>query len=328
MISPQPDSSIFHRTAWANVLAQTYGFTPLYLSAHCDQKPVAALPLLEIDSWLTGKRGVALPFTDECQTLGCSETFRAPLVAEALRLGRNRGWKYLELRGGENLFNGAAPSIVFYGHRVKLSAATDSLFERFESSVRRALRKSEKNGVRVEFSQTLQATAEYYVLHCQTRKAHGLPPQPFHFFRRIHEHILAPNLGVIVTAKQADQPVASAIFFHHGRTALYKFGASIKAALDLRANNLVMWEAMKWLAARGVEELNFGRTSVHNEGLRRYKLGWGAEEYLINYYRYDLRADAVVPVQDESAGWYNALFRALPVPLARRAGEILYRHAA
>ncbi len=271
---------------------------------------------------------MSLPFTDECQTLGFSETFRAPLVAEALRLGRNRGWKYLELRGGENLFNGAAPSIGFYGHRLKLSPDTGLLFERFESSVRRALRKSEKNGVRVGFSQTLQATAEYYDLHCQTRKAHGLPPQPFNFFRRIHEHILASDLGVIVTARQEDRPVASAIFFHHGRTAIYKFGASIKAALDLRANNSVMWEAMKWLAARGVENLNLGRTSVRNEGLRRYKLGWGTEEYPINYYRYDLRADAVVPLKDESAGWYNTLFRALPVPLARRAGKILYRHAA
>ncbi len=328
VISQQPGASIFHQAAWAKTLARTYGFTPIYLTGFCDQKPVAALPLVEVDSWLTGKRGVSLPFTDECEPLSMPEAFLSPIVQEALRLGRERGWKHLELRGGKNPFNNAAPSITFHGHKLKLSATTGALFDRFESSVRRALRKSEKNAVRVEFAQTLEATTEYYALHCQTRKQHGLPPQPFNFFRRLQEHVLAQNLGVVVTARLRDQPVASAIFFHHGRKAIYKFGASLKAALDARANNLVMWEAIQWLAARGVEELSFGRTSLHNEGLRRYKLGWGTEEYPINYYRYDLHKEALVPEADATAGWQTRLFRALPVSMAKCAGKVLYKHFA
>ena len=327
-MAAQPDASIFHRAAWAKALSQTYGFKPVYLTAVCDPQTVAALPLMEVDSWLTGKRGVSLPFTDECGPLSLSETFVAPLVQEALRLGRERGWQYLELRGGTKLFNDAAPSISFHGHQLPLSPATDSLFARFDSSVRRALRKSEKSGVQIEFSRTLPATSDYYTLHCQTRQEHGLPPQPFNFFRRLHEHILAAGLGVIVTARLQDRPVAAAIFFQHGRKAIYKFGASLKAALDTRANNLVMWEAIKWLAAKGVKELSFGRTSIHNEGLRRYKLGWGTEESVINYYRYDFRKAALVTMNDEAVGWHNTLFRALPVSLARCAGEILYRHVA
>lgn len=328
MISKQPYASIFHQAAWAKVLRQAYGFAPVYFSAFRGETPVAALPVLEIDSWLTGKRGVSLPFTDECEPLSTSEAFISPLVQEALRLGRERGWKHLEIRGGKKLFDGAPPSLTYHGHKLKLSTDTDSMFNRFESSVRRALRKSEKNEMRVEFSQSLPAISEYYVLHCQTRKEHGLPPQPFNFFRNLHEHILANNLGVVVTARLQHRAVASAIFFHHGRRAIYKFGASLKAALDARANNLVMWAAIKWLAARGVEELSFGRTSLHNEGLRRYKLGWGTEEYPIHYYKYDLRKDALVSGTDAAAGWHNALFRALPVSLARCAGKILYKHVA
>ncbi len=307
---------------------QTYGFTPVYLTALCEEKPAAALPLMEVDSWLTGKRGGSLPFTDECAVLSGSEDFVAPLIQEAIRVGRERGWKYLELRGGKKLFGGSAPSLIFYGHKLRLTPATDSLFDRFESSVRRALRKSEKSGLRIEFSQTIQATSDYYTLHCRTRKEHGLPPQPFHFFRRLHEFILAQNLGVIVTARLQDRPVAAAVFFHQGPTAIYKFGASLPAALDVRANNRVMWEAIQWLAHRGVEELSFGRTSIHHEGLRRYKLGWGADEFAIHYYRYDLRANSVTPLNDASAGWHTTLFRALPIPLARCAGTIIYPHIA
>ena len=310
------------------MLAGTYGFNPVYLTGYREGKIEGALPIMEVDSWLTGKRGVSLPFTDECAALSFSETSTSCLVEAAMQTGRDRGWKYLELRGGHNPFNDAQPSLIFHGHKLNLAATPEALFDRLESSVRRALRKAEKSGLRVEFSHTLQAASEYYALHCQTRREHGLPPQPFNFFRRIHEQILAQNLGVVVTARQAGRPVASAIFFHHGAGAVYKFGASLKAALDTRANNWVMWEAIKWLAAKGVKELQFGRTSMSNEGLRRYKLGWGAQEYAINYYRYDFRADAVVPMKDESGGWHNALFRALPSSLARCAGKLFYPHVA
>lgn len=328
LISQLPEASIFHRAAWIKVLVETYGFTPVYLTSHREEKLEGALPVLEVDSWLTGKRGVSLPFTDECPALDVSGDSLSWLVQETLQLGRARRWKYLELRGGNRLFNDAPPSVTFHGHKLNLAETTATVFDRFESSVRRALRKAEKSGLRVEFSQTLRATSEYYALHCQTRKEHGLPPQPFDFFRRVHEHVLAKNLGVVVTARLEDRPVAAAIFFHHGSSAIYKFGASDKAGLDARANNLVMWEAIQWLAAKGVKELRFGRTSVQNEGLRRYKLGWGAEEYAINYYKYDFRANAVVPMKDEATGWHNALFRALPSALSRGAGKVLYRHLA
>lgn len=328
LVSQLLETSIFHRAAWAKVLVETYGFTPVYLSGFCGNTFASALPMLEVDSWLTGKRGVSLPFTDECEALNSSGHSSAPLIQEALQIGRARKWRYLELRGGKNLFNAAPPSVNFHGHKLSLADDPDALFSRFESSVRRALRKAKQSGLRVEFSQTLGATSEYYALHCQTRKEHGLPPQPFNFFRQIHEHILAKNLGVVVTATFEERPVASAIFFHQGPSAVYKFGASLKSASDLRANNLVMWEAIKWLAAKGVKELRFGRTSIHNEGLRRYKLGWGTEEYAIHYYRYDFCTSTVVSAKDESTGWHNKLFRALPLPLAKCAGKVLYKHVA
>jgi len=328
LVSTHPEASIFHGTAWAKVLADTYGFTPVYLTAFCDHHLATALPLLEVDSWLTGKRGVSLPFTDECEALSFTGTSAASLVESALQIGRAKNWRYLELRGGHGLFNDARPSVTFHGHQLNLSASTDSLFGQFDSSVRRAIRKAEKHSLQITFAQTLQATSEYYELHCLTRKEHGLPPQPFKFFRHLHEHMLAKNLGLIVTARLKNTPIASAVFLYQGQSAVYKFGASDPAALETRANNLVMWEGIKWLAAKGIKALRFGRTSTLNEGLRRYKLGWGTTEYTINYYKYDFRAAAVVPVKDESTGWHNVLFRALPRPLARRVGSFLYPHVA
>ena len=45
---------------------------------------------MEVDSWLTGRRGISLPFTDDCEPLCADdETFKS-LVANALAFGRSR----------------------------------------------------------------------------------------------------------------------------------------------------------------------------------------------------------------------------------------------
>jgi hypothetical protein len=89
-----------------------------------------------------------------------------------------------------------------------------------------------------------------------------------------------------------------------------------------------MWEAIKWLAGKGVKTLRFGRTSEANDGLHRYKLGWGTEEYRINYYKYDLRKNALITEKDAAAGWHNKIFRSLPMFLLRWTGSVLYKHVA
>ena len=109
---------------------------------------------------------------------------------------------------------------------------------------------------------------------------------------------------------------------------MYKYGASNLAFQNLRANNLVMWEAIRWLVRNGFETLNFGRTSAQNDGLRRFKLGWGTSEYPISYQKFDYGTNRFVAKRDEADGWHNAVFRRLPIWLSKLAGAFLYRHWA
>jgi len=85
---------------------------------------------------------------------------------------------------------------------------------------------------------------------------------------------------------------------------------------------------MKWLAKQGNARLHLGKTSLANEGLRKFKLNLGAAEQRIEYVKFDLGTDRFVVEQDGIAGWHNRVFRALPVFMARRAGELLYKHWA
>src|SRR5262245_35109977 len=65
-----PAASVFHGQAWARALHACYGFAPRYLVGEGEGGASSILPLMEVSSWLTGRRGVSLPFTDECAPLG------------------------------------------------------------------------------------------------------------------------------------------------------------------------------------------------------------------------------------------------------------------
>ncbi len=119
-----------------------------------------------------------------------------------------------------------------------------------------------------------------------------------------------------------------AVYFFLGGRAIYKFGASDYRRQQLRPNNLIMWEAMKWLGRHGATSLHLGKTSLLNDGLRRFKLNLGAVEQKIDYVKFDLRQNRFVVETDKISGWHNRVFRALPVFLARGAGKLLYKHWA
>src|SRR5882724_3550330 len=105
LLAAQPKRSFFHTAEWAKVLADTYGYAPVYFGAGEAGGGCSWLPLMEVDSWLTGRRGISLPFTDDCEPL-CQEasTFQK-LFRDAVEFGKSRGWKYIECRGGRELFH-------------------------------------------------------------------------------------------------------------------------------------------------------------------------------------------------------------------------------
>ena len=116
LVTSHPNYSFFHSAAWAKTLEDTYGYRPVYLTAEEAGMGCSLLPLMEINSWLTGRRGVGLPFTDNCGPLYGDAASARGLVQRSLELGKSRGWKSIEFRGGKELFPEAPASLSFYGH--------------------------------------------------------------------------------------------------------------------------------------------------------------------------------------------------------------------
>ncbi len=313
---------------WPSLLKKTYGYEPLLVIAQQGDKVAGVMPLCEVNSPLTGKRGVSLPFFDIVRSHIVGDETIQSMYDQLVSFGKKQKWDYLELRGDFRKLNIEDPSLSFYNHVVDLTGGSEAVFSNLASSTRRAVRKAEKVGVKVEFSNTMEALKGFYDLQFITRKRHGLPPQPFRFFRNLREALIVPGKGVIISAYHNDQLAASGIYLEQGSLCHYKYGASDTRFQVARCNNYVMWSAMKHFAERGFKAMDLGRNSLENESLRKYKQTYGPSERLTYYHRYDLKNDKISKMTDDVYGWHNKIFAILPRSLSQLAGSLLYKHIA
>lgn len=323
---PLPGRSFFHGSPWAAVLRDAYGYRPVYFTLLEGGAAKALLPCMDIASALTGARGVSLPFTDYCEPIAPDAPRFQALLDAAIALGRKRNWKYLEIRGGSAFLRKEEPSERHHGHILDLTAGSQRILSNLRDSTRRNIRKAEKENIRAAVSTSPEALEAFCRLNAMTRRDHGLPPQPRFFFSSLFDHILSKGMGFVALASVGDRAVAANIYLHSGEEMIYKYGASDRAYQNLRANNLVMWEAIRWGCDRGYKRLCFGRTEPGNEGLLQFKSGWGAVEHPIRYYRYDLRKGAFTTEHRRVTPLYKKIFGRLPVPVLKILGNLLYRH--
>jgi CelD/BcsL family acetyltransferase involved in cellulose biosynthesis len=325
-VTSHPRATVFHTSAWARVLADTYGHRPCYLRLTAQNEPLALVPMMEVRSFLTSLRGICLPFSDSCAPLLLGSAGAGVIARKLRQIGRERNWSYFEVRDRSILPEGAASSESYWSHKLDLTKGKEALSANFSSSARRALRKAERSGLAVNIRTDPEAMSLFYSLHVRTRRKHGVPPQPRAFFANIQKHIINNGLGFIVIAEKAKRPAAVAMFFKLGQHAIYKFGASDDRWQEFRPSNLVMAETINFLEASSVKTLYFGRTDKTNEGLRRFKLSWGTEEEQISYGKFSILGDNWVQLQSHKSSLPNHIFRALPAPMNRLAGVLLYPH--
>jgi hypothetical protein len=317
--------SFFHTANWAKVLCETYGYEPYYYIQEFENKLTALIPLIEVNSIITGRRAVCLPFSDYCEPIVAGCFTQSELFKQLLVLAKEKGWRYIEFRGGFAL-QGVEPYSCYYHHVLPLKGGEEYIFTNLRRNTRENLKKSIQVNLQVYSLTSLNAMTEFYRLQCITRKRHGLPPQPFKFFKKIHEHIIEKEMGKILLASYNNIIVGGAVYFYFGNRVIHKFAASDEKFRDLHANTRLAWEIILWSCQNGYHELDLGRASVDSPGLIQYKDGWRAEKKKLNYYRYDLKSASFLAAKKDTRESGHFIFNRLPVSLLKMTGSMLYRH--
>jgi CelD/BcsL family acetyltransferase involved in cellulose biosynthesis len=325
-VERSPTAEIFHHPRWLALLRAQYGYK---FRAYCivDGRGIeAGIPIARIESRLTGRRLVALPFSDVCSPAlargadpAALDTLGRALAEEARRSG-------LEL-----IVHGSLPSAPeafvqrgFLRHLLQLAGDPAEVERRYsKSQIKRGIKKAKREGLRWERRTDAAALDAFYALHVKTRRKLGVPTQPRRFIRRFEE-LFAAGLGFVALILDGGRPIAAAVFLTHSGTVTYKYGASDARRLGKRPNNLLFSEAIRWACEAGFQTLDFGRTDRDNEGLRSFKRSWGASEVELPYtYLTESEPRQGAGLRDRVT---SATIRRSPPIVGRLAGEVLYRH--
>jgi hypothetical protein len=326
-VQRSPGANVFHTSQWARVLHDSYRFRPMYLMGSRGGSTVAAIPLMEVASPFTGRRGVSLPFSDFTDCFLAEHEDWCGVLENLRDIGQARHWRYLELRGGDCASCRFEEERSYYEHVISLRKSEEELSAGLRSRFRSYLRGAEGNkDLRVTTDRSLESVRAFYRLHCLTRRRHRLPPQPFRFFRNLHQHLLSQDMGFVANAYFRDRLIASQVFLHYKGDVLYKYGASDSRFNDQNANKLLLWAVIKKYRGGEFDRLSLGRTEPYNKGLLQFKEGWGAETRLRHYTRLVFGESRRATWGKEEEG--SRLIPHLPVLLLRGLSAIAYRHFA
>ena len=284
-VDATPGASVFAHPAWLELLARCYRYK---FSALCatgdDGEFVVGMPLARVESRLTGRRLVSLPFSDFCPPVRAADAGpEADLrLADALAdLRRSTGLK-VEIHDAFPLVDGAHVVSRFLLHRLELESDADAVLRRASKSQKSSRTKARREGVTTRVGTDRAALDTFYGLHLRTRRRLGVPTQPRRFIRAF-EQLFARGLGYVLIAEYQGQPIAAAVFLTFGDTTVYKYGASDERHLGLRPNNLVLAEAIRTACESGHTIFDFGRTDAANAGLAAFKRSFGAAERELSY---------------------------------------------
>lgn len=319
-------SDVFHSPAWMTVLRDTYAFDLRARVLLEENRVVAGFAYASIDD-VFGHRRVSLPFSDFCDPLLDDESqwdaLTHDLLVEQVPFSVKPLFDDVSRRD---------PRLVERGrvkwHRADVTRHPDVMWGDLHASARRAVRKAEKGGVTVRAAEGVDDMRRFFELHLRTRKQkYALLAQPWPFFEAIWTAFMEQGRGHLLLAEVDGGIIAGVVYLRWKDTLYYKFNASEAGCLDLRPNDLIMWEGLGLAHGAGASWVDFGVSDLDQDGLIRYKQKYATEEGEVLVLKRLLDSDPPQAAARSVLGEVTDLLTDPSVPdaITERAGNSLYR---
>jgi hypothetical protein len=324
-IRSDPKANIFHHPSWMELMHDCYGYTSFILAVPDDQGNIrAGLPLTRVNSLITGRRCVSLSFSDYCNPLYRDASAFEELTCQLIHVFHSHPSTRMEIRWKLPERKEIQQSAEFVLHTVKLDSDPVLVAKRFKRTHLQNIHTAQERGVTVQFGDQLEDLKVFYELQLETRKRHGVPAQPWKYFEKLWRHIVSAGLGFVMLARQDRETIAGMVYLCWGRTLIAKYAASREDHFNLRPNNLLFWEGIRWGCEHGFEVFDMGRTEIENTGLRNFKSRWGAVEVPLFYST--LSKKLLKPSGSRLEKMLHSVIQHSPLWVCRVSGELLYKH--
>lgn len=213
------------------------------------------------------------------------------ILEELKRLGKKENLIFIKLepnaKNDEKLINllkeaGAVPGKTLFTPTtfwIDLSKSEDDLIRGFHSKTRYNIRLAQKKGVEVIEDNSRKAFERYIELTRKTveRQDFYAHNEKYHrlLWETLHEKMENPIASLLV-AKYRGEIITAWIVFVWKDTLYYPYGASSDKYKNVMANNLMMWEAIRFGKKLGLKTFDlWGREP--GKGFTRFKEGYNPE---------------------------------------------------
>jgi serine/alanine adding enzyme len=274
------NAGCMHHAGWYHVLRDAFWVRPCFLMATNEQGAVeGVLPTYFSRSPLAGRHISSL----EDGVLAATAEAGSALLAEARSLCERTGSRYLQIRGG--IVDGQADIIQPAVHTI---IATTDPIEKLWASVtqetRRAVRKAERQDLRVEYDPALTQLSAFYRAYAAHMRDLGTPVFGVEMFRAMASH-LGPDRLRLYVVKHGGRLIGGMLCILNGRRWTDYFTIVRRSPETQYANYLLYWHVIRGAAQNGAERLDLGR-STPNSNVHLFKRKWRGVDIDVAYHFY------------------------------------------
>jgi FemAB-related protein (PEP-CTERM system-associated) len=265
-----PAASHFHLSGWGSILKEAFGHNPYYLFAKDGDRIRGILPLIPIDSRLSGRYVTSLPGG----ICSLDEEAADLLIQAAVEFVKSVQASYLILRDGYQKWE-SHDLVTNDDHctlLVELDEDPDKLWCSVNRRTRQSINKAYQADLRVIHGNNhLQ---DFYPIYLQALQERGTPTQGLKYFKQLIEEF--PSIFDIFVVHRNEQ------IFGGGFVALFKdtiyntWSGTPRKFYDFHTSYILYWETIKYGCNNGYHWLDLGR-SLKNSGVFTFKNQWRGE---------------------------------------------------
>ena len=335
-VDSHPYGWVCHLSVWQKILEKSFKHIHgevVVLKDDSTGAIQAGLPVYTVDSWLTGKRLISIPFATICDPLVFSWDQLNQITDYVKEKANKEKASFIEIRTLLSATMQEAKDFSsdssYKHHFIKLDRKPEDLKKNFDRScIKQRLDRSLKSGITLTAAHDEAAIDKFYSLHLETRKRLSLPPQPHFFIKNLIQFLQPLNLCQLLFAEKDGETLAGMLLFKYKNRVSAEYAVSNKNFQNISPNHFLFWHGINIAYNEKYEIFDFGQTDPANKGLMDFKKRWGSEIMDIPYFYYPKQNAAAQKNKGEDIKYklVKKICGVAPDRMLQIIGNFCYRH--
>ncbi len=334
---PTESCTFFQTYSWNQFLTEAYSYPDYTITVETEDESNAFLPLKLVKSQLFGNRLISTPFSDHAGPTETELGNQTLLLQTALEKHNRLKTDFLEVRLSRNLSSNLYHALDQLGFKqvheyrsfiMDLTNGDKATWKMISQSTRRAIKKSQQEGIEVREAKSAADIQSYHQLHLASSREHGSPAHSLKFFTKMYTNLNPEGKMKLLIATHNQCDVAGLLLLRHRPTVHYWQSALPSKYRTLNPFHELLWKALTNSIEEGFTGFDMGRTRS-GTGVSRFKRTWGGMEYQLDHYCFFAgKTPKLADPEDLKYKAASAVWKRIPQTILSRVDSHIIREIA